>query len=46
MRKVYLWFEKWLPGVWAVLAVFTITGLLIGSSIGVVQWILKLLGVL
>lgn len=46
MQKFREWIEIWLPGVWGALAIFTITGCLIGSSIWVVQWIIKLLGVL
>ena len=46
MEKLYRWVDNWLPGVWAALAIFTITGVLIGTSIWVVQWVLSLLGVL
>jgi hypothetical protein len=46
MSKFFVWLEKWLPGVWACLATFTITGIGIGSCIWVVQWIISLLGVL
>lgn len=46
MSKFYKWLETWLPGVWATLGVFTITGVLIGTSIKSVLWILELLGVL
>lgn len=46
MRKFGEWLEKWVPGVWGTLLIFTITGWLIGASIWVVQWIINLLGVL
>ena len=46
MNKFVQWLSTWLPGVWAVLAMFTITGCCFALSIIVIQWVVNLLGVL
>lgn len=43
MNKIFQWLQRWLPGVWAVLMLFTITGVLFALGIQVVQWIVNLL---
>lgn len=46
MNRFFKWLERWLPGVWAVLTMFTITGVLIALNLRLVIRILELLGVL
>ncbi len=46
MKKFISWLQLWLPGVWSILGIFIITGLLVASSIWVVQWIFNLMGVM
>lgn len=45
MNKLVTWMEKWIPYAWACMVVFIITGLCVGASIWVIQWICNLLGV-
>lgn len=42
--KFINWLEKWLPFAWGVMWIILITGLTLGATIWVVQWVLSLLG--
>lgn len=45
MNKLFVWLERWLPGVWAFLVMSGVTGLLLGAYIWVMEWLLSLVGV-
>ena len=40
------WFTSWIPAVWAIILITIITFGGIGISIKLVEWVLRLLGVL
>ena len=46
MKKFIEWLGTWIPSVWTIAMVIILTFGSVGIAISIVEWVLKLLGVL